>query len=542
MASRVLTITIGNDVAKLCDVAYSAQKSIQVFAAVTVVAPSGACEDGMITDIPLMAKTIREACDANGITTKNAVFCIQSAKVANKEVVTPELKDVKLKQFINANATEYFPVNIEDYVIAYSVLEPIEEEGVRKSRVMVAAAPVDMVENYYALAEMLGFHVESIDYVGNATLQFIRYQIDAKPSIVIQVSEDSTIVTILNHNVLQLMRNVPYGKSTMATALMEKRDISYDEAMAAMADTHNALKSSFDEGDYVTDSLKYLVNNISRVMDYYTTKNPQAPIEKAYILVEGSRVYGIERLFSNELNIRVDSLDAIRQVAPPPVDGSEPVDMTLYIPNVGSTIQPVNFMPRSAMEKARKENAGKYFRIILLVAVLIGVVLVVFPLTSYLNNLSKKSDLEQQIADREYIRETAAEYYEAKDKYSDVMKYYAMSYSNDDYLMDFIDYLEEAMPSDISINNMSVSDGVTSMTFTGSSKETLAAFVVSLKNNPSIFNIYVSSFSEQVDASGVITVSCSMSCSFVDPDISGLLTDNVDDEQETATVSEEEAE
>ena len=107
-----------------------------------------------------------------------------------------------------------------------------------------------MVENYYALAEMLGFHVEAVDYTGNATLQFIRFQIDAKPSIVIQLSEDSTLVTILNRNVLQLMRTVPYGKSTIANALMEKREISYDEAMIAMTDTHNALKSSFGEGDY----------------------------------------------------------------------------------------------------------------------------------------------------------------------------------------------------------------------------------------------------------------------------------------------------
>lgn len=45
MASRVLTITIGNDNIKLCDVSYSAQKSIQVLAAVSVPTPASACED-----------------------------------------------------------------------------------------------------------------------------------------------------------------------------------------------------------------------------------------------------------------------------------------------------------------------------------------------------------------------------------------------------------------------------------------------------------------------------------------------------------------
>ncbi len=40
MASRVITIIIGNDVTKISDVAYSAQKSINVYAAATVPTPA----------------------------------------------------------------------------------------------------------------------------------------------------------------------------------------------------------------------------------------------------------------------------------------------------------------------------------------------------------------------------------------------------------------------------------------------------------------------------------------------------------------------
>ena len=85
--------------------------------------------------------------------------------------------------------------------------------------------------------------------------------------------------------------------------------------------------------------------------------------------------------------------------------------------------------------------------------------------------------------------------------------------------MNFIEYLEKEMPSDISITNMSGANGATTMTFTGSSKTTLADFIVKLKENKSISNIYVPSFSESIDASGVVTVSCSMTCSFADPSL-----------------------
>lgn len=524
MASRVITIIIGNDVTKISDVAYSAQKSINVYAAATVPTPASAVEDGMITDIPLMAKTIKEAMDANGIAGKNVIFSIQSSKVASKEVITPELKDNKLRDFINTNATEYFPVNIDDYVIAFSALETILEGEVRKSRVMVAVAPVTMVEAYYSLAEMLGLHIDAIDYVGNSTLQFIRYQVSAVPSIVIQMTEENTFVTILNRNVLQLMRTVPYGKATIANALMDKRDITYEEALTAMADTHNALKGSFDEGDYVTDSLKYLVNNISRVMDYYTSKNAEYPIEKAYILVEGSPVYGIEKLFSYELNITVEKLETMQMA---PAANAEITDMSTYIPNIGAVIAPVNFLPQSVLDKARKSNSNKYFRVALLVSVLVALLLVSFPLMQYWSKSSDKADLKNRIKNIEYVQEIADQYYIAKDRYSDAASFNVLAFSLDDYLSDFIEYLEENMPSDISITSMTVANGTVTMSMTARSKETIAAFVVALKESEdkkgvNIGSVYVPAISESVDSEGVITASCTMTCIFT-PSVEEIL-------------------
>ncbi len=537
MASRVITIIIGNDVTKISDVAYSAQKSINVYAAATVATPASAVEDGMITDIPLMAKTIKEAMDANGISGRNVIFSIQSSKVASKEVITPELKDNRLRDFINTNATEYFPVNIDDYVIAFSSLETILEENVRKLRVMVAVAPVTMVEAYYSLAEMLEMHIDAIDYVGNSTLQFIRYQVSEVPSIVIQMTEDNTFVTILNRNVLQLMRTVPYGKSTVANALVDKRDITYEEAIAAMADTHNALKGSFAEGDYVTDSLKYLVNNISRVMDYYTSKNADYPIEKAYILVEGSPVYGIEKLFSFELNITVEKLETMQMA---PASNAEITDMSTYIPNIGAVIAPVNFTPQSVLDKAKKSNSNKYFRVAVLVAILIALLLVSFPLMQYWSKSADKADLERRIKEIEYIQEVVDQYYIAKDKYSDAAAFDVMAFSNDDYLMDFIEYLESDMPSDISVASMTVANGAVTMSLTASSKETIAAFIVALNDKPNIGKVYVPAISESINSNGTITASCTMSCVFVPP-----LDEYIKDllgEEETETETDNETE
>lgn len=510
MASRVLTITIANDFTRVCDITNTNQGKIQINRAISVPTPVMACEDGMLTNLPIMAKILRDILDENGLTTKNVIFCIHSTRIASKEVITPELKEKKFIEYINTNATEYFPVNIEEYVMAGNVIETMVEDGVKKQRAVVAIAPLNMVEAYYDLAELLELHIDAVDYLGNATLQFIRNEVSLIPNIVVQMTDDNTVLTIINRGVLQLMRTVPYGKSTIANALMDKEQMTFDEAMVALSEPKYALKSTFKTEDEVTASMKFLVNNVARVMDYYTTKNPLAPIEKLYIMVEGNQIHGADKLFANELGVQVEKLD--------PNGGSvniisnEEVDLSLYIPTIGAAINPIGFISGKAKEKAKKEAANKYYRLAVLVAVFITVLLVVVPLIRFASKNSEKKDLNDSIKSLQSVKLTADNYYSLQDKINDANKYAALTESNNDTLGKFIAFLEEQQASDISITNFSSDNGLVSMSFTGASKNTVAQFILALKNNPVVSDVFVPSVSEAIDAFGQKTVSGTLSC------------------------------
>ena len=518
MTSRVLTITIGNEVTRICDAGYSVQKTIMVYTAITIPTPAGAVEDGIIIDVGIMAKAIKDALDENRVVTKDVIFTIQSTKIANKEVLVPDLKEPKLGNYIRTNATEYFPVNIEEYVITYAPIEYVSDENAKKIKMMMAIAPSDMIEPYYQIASMLSLHIEAVDYAANSTLQLLKDQIDEKPSIVIQVGDTSTGVTILNHGVLQLMRTVPYGRNTVASAFMEKRGITMDEAIRALTDPRNALKSSFGEGDYLTDSLKYLVGNIARIMDYYTGKNPEFPIERAYVIVEGNAIHGIGKLFSNELSMEVEKIETLRHVAPAQGFGVDMREMTAYVPNIGSMLKPVNFRPTSVILQEKKAESGKRFRTMLLVAVLAALLILTIPLVGMFSKMSTRNDLQADADSMKYIYDIVDQYYDSQDRFTDMSNFAINAYNNNDYLMSFIRYLESDMPSDISISSMNVSNGAVTMSFSASSKETVAAFITALKNEPNVSAVNVPSLSESVDAYGVATVSGSLTCVFTLPD------------------------
>ena len=67
-----------------------------------------------------------------------------------------------------------------------------------------------------------------VDYAGNSTYQIMKQQIGPEVSLVIQVENDGTVINIFKDNVLQLQRNVPYGKSMLVNAVMEKYGLKYE--------------------------------------------------------------------------------------------------------------------------------------------------------------------------------------------------------------------------------------------------------------------------------------------------------------------------
>ena len=174
---KVLTIDITNESITITEVTASEKKTSTVHNAIIFETPEDSYEDGFIRDKERIAEAIRSQLAANGITNKDAIFVLTSTKIVNREVLVPFVKENKIKGIINANSSEYFPVNIEDYTVSHSVLETVtDEEHNKQLRVLAVAAPTSMVRSYYEVAALAGLKVVALDYIGNAMLQLIKTQ------------------------------------------------------------------------------------------------------------------------------------------------------------------------------------------------------------------------------------------------------------------------------------------------------------------------------------------------------------------------------
>lgn len=516
-SNKVLTVEITNESITIIEVSPSIKKQTNVHNALIFETPEDAYEDGALRDVEKLASAIREQLDANGITNKNVIFILSSSKVVNREVLIPEVKENKVKGIVDANASEYFPVNIEDYVVSHSILEHVVNEDKSKQlKLMVVAAPLTMVKSYYELGSMLGLNVQSIDYVGNSMLQLIKTQTSATmTTMVIQLGSESTILNIVKGDTLLLQRTVPYGTNAVVTEVMDEKDVDATTAMTLLQN-ERLITVDFDD-NAATGAFRYLINNIGRVIDYYVTKNPDKPIDDVFLTGDGALIRGIDGLFKIQLNIQTRIMDSLYNVKFDPK-----IDLKIYNPvyliaPIGAAFAPMGFRPTEVKTKGSASDADlmKYGVAVLVVGVIVAAASIGVTTVMKNNEQAKQASLNAQIAAIADIDQIISDYDAVVAKYKDIKTMYDQTRTLNENFNMLFDDLEKNQPKDVSIQSFNSSDGGVNIGATAKSLDAIAKFIIQLKKIECIDNAFVPSYTEEVDDTGNKTYTFTVTANFV---------------------------
>ena len=518
--NKVLTIDITNESITITEVTASEKKTSTVHNAIIFETPEDAYEDGFIRDKERIAEAIKSQLAANGITNKNAIFVLTSTKIVNREVLVLFVKENKIKGIINANSSEYFPVNIEDYTVSHSVLETVtDEENNKQLRVLAVAAPTSMVRSYYEVAALAGLKVVALDYIGNAMLQLIKTQTSENmTTMVIQLGSESTVLNIVKGDILLLQRTVPYGTNVVVNEVMDAKGVDATTAMTLLQN-ERLITVDFDD-NAITGSFRYLINNIGRVMDFFASKNPDKPIDDVFLTGDGALIKGIDGLFKVQLNVSTRVMDSLFNIKFDPK-----IDLKIYNPvylmvPIGAAFAPMGFTISEGGASGKKE--GQMDTTPLVVAFLILAVLVAGGLTAVsfvLKNQAQTEldDVNKKIASIQDIETIVKDYENAESVYVDAMSMYSYTKNLNENVVTFITALEEKMPKGTDITAFESDSTGVSISGTAAEYDDIAGLAISLKEIDCIDNSFIGSITENVDEdTGKITYDFTVTCIYVD--------------------------
>lgn len=541
---KILSIEIGVDVIHVLEMDYRV-KNPKVYRSFSFQTPVGVIGEAGVRKSEEFRTALHKLLDANKIKTRKTLFVVNSGKIASREVLIPMIKENRIKDFLNTNSADFFPVDLSRYQLVYRNEGVVQQDKVKKRKLYVFAVPGDLVQSYEELADFCSLELTALDYVGNSIFQMMHKAVGNNICCSVKLDNNATMITIINQGMVVLQRTVFYGfeeveKVVVDSGLFPKEQYPaamdilqqtdcLDANQAAPEDAMNAMRAE------AVEALRPMIGNIRRVLDYYQSRNNGAEVKECFLIGNGAYIKGLDRLMSLELNLPVhlqekDVLNGFR------TSGGR-LD-AMYEACYGAAIQPLDFVFGSAQtakiieEKKKRELFAA--KLIGLLCVACAVILLALSgvqriaLSHELNNLNKQKD------ELEYIQDIYNAYVDTKSQYDDVTKMNGKTETVSDALADAIEEMEEKFPSGVKVTSLTSNGEGISMDIEVSTKEEAAKILQNLATFDAFRSVTTNGITESTDENGKITVTFSVMCTYVN----GTADDSID----TETTPEEDVE
>lgn len=544
MNNRVLSIEIGNSFTKICEIDYKVKKP-KVYKVLTVETPEGVVVDGMLQPTQEYADHLVNALGTNGIRTKRVIFTISSTRVASREVQIPNVKASKIEALVKTNANDYFPVDLTQYEIGHYLAGGLTEEG--KLRVMALAVPKALLDSYYQLAQMCGWEVECFDYSSNSLYQILRDEKSEKVTMMIKIDENSTIVTVLSAGKVLLQRTVAYGVQDAIETMIASGAYAVNDPMSAVErfQKKTCLNRVLHQGDKlweenagrwededagnaevtaarqkITSSLEPLIVGVSRVIDFYDSRNSNTPIERTYVTGLGGSFSGMSKLFTNCLERKVHTLSDMEDK----IGMSKAIRSTrpaAYISCLGAVLAPVGLIDKSQQKaKGMTVVSGTNYTFVSVAVLVLGVILsiamAVTSMTRYFGTVAENVALQARVEELQPAQTVYNEYLSAAAQYDKYKYLYEYTENPNENLVEFINELEQILPSSFWTNSFSSDMEGISMSVTVEGKAAAARTILNIRNMESIEDVQISNITDTQNELGESAVTFSITGTYAD--------------------------
>ncbi len=213
------------------------KNGIALYKAGSAPTPREAVKGGVIVDPLPVAKAIQSLLEALQVEGGTVTTGVAGPTVVAREVPLPVMSDRQLRKSIQWEARNYISFPVEDSVVEFEVLErPGPGEG-NQMRVMLVAAPRDMVDSQVEAVELAGLEPAAVEIQPFAIMRAIlaangklRSDGGSETTAVLGIGAAYTDITIMKDGMFVLTRMIPIAGDAFTEAIKNALDIDAEEA------------------------------------------------------------------------------------------------------------------------------------------------------------------------------------------------------------------------------------------------------------------------------------------------------------------------
>ncbi len=272
--------------------------------------PPKVISDGEIESKTMLIELLKTAKRKLGASGKKCALCINSHDIVIKYINLPVMDEKHLLSNIKVEIAGFLPDEPENYVVDYIVSGRTEEEDRKQLQLLVFAAPTRVLKAYADCLKAAGLKLLYLDVMENAyeklfkmlksknltrTSNFACVYIDnSKVSVSIYGDNRFFINKTLDNAMISICDDIALKTSQTPEQV---RNILFSNDILTNNEDFIVEKSVLE--NYIRD----ISAEISRVIDYFRSRNPESQIEAVYFSGGFTHVIGIQEYIGNILGI-----------------------------------------------------------------------------------------------------------------------------------------------------------------------------------------------------------------------------------------------
>lgn len=519
MANKILSIECGRSLVRVIE-AVNSGKEVKVYNSFSFDTPEKMFDENSTESF---VTTLKNELAIRKIKTKKVIFVINSGRMAIREITIPAVKDNRIKDLIDANASDYFPVDLAQYVLVHEVVARFTDGDTKKLRINLLAIPKDIIDFYTRLSEECGFILEGMSYTGSASKQLMIKSGKKGVRALVKIDGRSSLISIMNNERLELQRHLNYGIIDAITAIRESGEygnLSFLGALELLRENEFITAYNTNDNLYtpdvavsginrlkeeVTDSLRVVTGSIARIIDYYNSRNQDMKVEAIDIIGIGSYIAGFPEFLTTELGIETKILDVIPGLVLAKNCGEASSRYAEFYSCIGTSFKET----ATGIEKrlAKKKQAGDAGAeksgsipvipaVICLCCIIASAGMYGFFFLQKEEAKTKNLTLKNQVSELSYIEDVLKENTEARANYIWLEEVDKRTYTRTDNLKAFFEELERKLPKQVNLVSIDAEDLGITMSINVNSMEAAADCIKQLRTLESMRVKTVSAITE----------------------------------------------
>jgi type IV pilus assembly protein PilM len=274
----------------------------------------GILRDGEVTDAPALAEALKVFFAENDLP-KTVRLGVANQRIVVRSLDMPPLEDPKtLDAAIRAEAPDHIPMPMDEAILDYVPLGPVQTVNGPRTRVVIVAARREMIDKLVTATRDAGLKLEGIDLAAFGMVRALASK-DVEGAVLYINVAGLTNVAVANQSGCLFTRAAAGGLSSIVAGLAERRTLTLEHSRMWMG--HVGLVTPLEdvEGEpelvaatraTLEEGVHQLADTVRNSLNFYRMQDNAENVERALLTGPAVSIAGFAERLAEQLNLPVE--------------------------------------------------------------------------------------------------------------------------------------------------------------------------------------------------------------------------------------------